>query len=296
MKILITGASGLLGSKIVELNKDRYEIIPTHSTQPFHPNSVKMDIIVGENVLQVFNKFRPNVVIHTAAETNVDRCESYKNEAWKVNVEGTRNIAEACKNANAKLIFISTDYIFNGEKGLYNEEDKPNPINYYGLTKLKGEEIVRAHCEDYIIARPSVLYGWHLKKTNYVTWVINSLKQGKRIDVVEDHYNSPTLADNLAEAVLRTIETDANGTYHIAGSERINRCDFALKIAEAFKLDKTLINSIKMEDLKVWIAKRPKDSSLSVDKAQKELKVGLLNVKEGLVKMKKRENSEKCHL
>ena len=141
-------------------------------------------------------------------------------------------------------------------------------------------------CEDYVIVRTSVLYGWHRWKPNFVTWVITSLKSGKQITVVNDHYNSPTLASNLAEAILEVIEKDLRGLYHISGRERINRFEFALKIAENFDLDSSLVKPIKMNELKVWVAKRPIDSSLCVNKIQKELKVKLLNVEEGLCTMR----------
>ena len=169
---------------------------------------------------------------------------------------------------------------------LYKEEDEPHPINHYGLTKLMGESYVMKLCEDPVIARTSVLYGWHRWKPNFVTWVITSLKTGKQINVVNDHYNSPTLADNLAEAILEVIENDLRGLYHVSGRERINRFEFALKISENFDLDSSLVKAMKMDQLKVWVAKRPRDSSLCVNKIQKEVKVKLLNVEEGLCRMR----------
>lgn len=155
----------------------------------------------------------------------------------------------------------------------------------YGLTKLEGERYVAQACEDYVIVRTSVLYGWHPWKPNFVKWVIESLRKAKQISVVNDHFNSPTLAGNLAEVMLEIIDRDLKGLYHEAGSERINRFEFALKIAETFDLDSSLIKPIKMSELKAWAAKRPEDSSLCVDKIQKEVKTKLLNVKEGLRKM-----------
>jgi len=134
--------------------------------------------------------------------------------------------------------------------------------------------------------RTSVLYGWHPNRLNFATWVIDSLKSGMRISVAEDHYNSPTLVDNLTEVILRIVGADATGVYHVAGSERISRYDFAMKIAEVFGLDRSLVTPVKMEDLKVWVAKRPRDSSLSVYKARHELKVGLLDAREGLRQMR----------
>jgi len=289
VKISITGTSGLLGRKMVELARQHHNVLPTHSTKPFFPSSVKMDITNKSEVQQVFRKFMPKIVVHTAAETNVDKCEVDREHAWKVNAIGTRNVAEACKGIGAKIIYVSTDYVFNGEKGSYSEEDEPNPINYYGTTKLDGEKFVMDLCEDHVIARTSVLYGWHPWKSNFVKWVIESLRNEKQISVVNDHFNSPTLADNLAEILLKTIEKDLKGIYHTAGSERINRFDFTLKIAEIFNLNSSLIKPIKMNELKVWVAKRPRDSSLCIDKIQRELKMKPLSVNEGLWKMRETE-------
>jgi dTDP-4-dehydrorhamnose reductase len=225
-------------------------------------------------------------VIHAAAETNVDKCETQKEHAWNVNVEGTRNVAEACAEVNTKLIHISTDYVFDGEKGFYNEEDKPNPANYYGFTKLEGEKQVIECCKNYVILRTSVLYGCHPWKQNFATWIINKLKQQQEIAVVEDHYNTPTLADNLAEMAVEVTEKDLRGLYHTSGRERISRCEFAKQIAKTFNLNADLVKPVKMSESTAWIAKRPKDSSLNTGKIQKQLITKPLNIAEGLNKMK----------
>jgi len=285
-KVLITGASGLLGRKLARALSEEYRVIPTHSTHPVNPDSMRMDIVDGSEVVGVLSEVRPELILHAAAETNVDKCETNRELAWSVNAIGTRNIASACGKIGAKLVYVSTDYVFDGEKGRYSEGDKANPLNYYGATKLEGERFVRELCGDYVVVRTSVLYGWHPNRLNFATWVIDSLKSGMRISVAEDHYNSPTLADNLAEAIPKIVEADATGLYHIAGSERISRYDFAMETAEVFGLDRSLVMPVKMEDLKIWVAKRPRDSSLSVYKARNELKVGLLDVHEGLRQMR----------
>jgi len=286
-KLLVTGASGLLGSKIVGLAREDYEVIPLHNTNSLHPNSLKLDITNQNQVFNLFNKLKPDAAIHTASETNVDKCETEKKLAWEVNADGTRNIAEACQTSGTKLLYISTDYVFNGKKGNYNEEDEPNPINYYGVTKLEGENQVIQHCKNYAILRTSVLYGWHPWKQNFATWAINELKQNKEITVVEDHYNTPTLADNLAEMAIEAIPKDLQGVYHACGSERIGRYEFARQIARAFDLNQNLIRPIKMEQLTAWIAKRPRDSSLNTDKIRSQLEAKPLNMTEGLDRMKK---------
>lgn len=286
-RLLVTGASGLLGNKIVELTKNGYTVIPLHKTKPLHSNSLKLDITNTIEVLNLFHKLKPDVAIHTASETNVDKCETEKDQAWEINVEGTRNIAEACQKSGAKLLYISTDYVFNGKKGNYNEEDEPNPINYYGITKLEGEKQITSHCRNHVILRTSVLYGWHPWKQNFVTWIINTLKQNKELTVVEDHYNTPTLADNLAEMALEAVQKDLRGLYHASGSQRISRYEFAKQTAKIFNLDQNLVKPIKMSQLTAWVAKRPKDSSLNTDKIQKQLKTKPLNITDGLNRMKK---------
>lgn len=284
--LLVTGASGLLGSKVVKLAKRKYKVIPTYNTRALQPDSIKLDITNQGQVSRIFGQLKPDIVIHTASETNVDRCEMQKQKAWKINAEGTRNIALACSKTGTKLVYISTDYVFNGEKGSYTEQDEPNPINYYGVTKLEGEKQIISHCQKYVILRTSVLYGWHPWKQNFVTWIINTLKQNKELTVVEDHYNTPTLADNLAEMALEAIQKDLRGVYHASGSQRISRYEFAKQIAKAFGLDQSLVKPIKMSQLTAWIAKRPRDSSLNTDKIQKQLKTKLLNITEGLNRMK----------
>jgi dTDP-4-dehydrorhamnose reductase len=285
-RVMVTGASGLLGNKIVALAKSDYAVIPTHRTEPLHSNSVKLDLTDQAEVISLVGKFKPDIVIHTASETNVDKCETDKEQAWKINVDGTRNIAEVCQKVNAKLIHISTDYVFDGEKGFYGEEDDPNPVNYYGLSKLEGEKQVIEHCENYAILRTSVLYGWHPCKLNFVTWVINKLRQQQEITVVEDHFNTPTLADNLAEMAIEAVQKDLRGLYHASGRERISRYEFAKQIAKTFGLNADLIKPVKMSQITAWIAKRPRDSSLKTDKIQKQLKTKPLNITEGLNKMK----------
>ncbi len=288
-RLLITGASGLLGSRLQKIAEGKFNLILLHNTRPLSPNSLELDITNQKEVTRLFNDLRPEIVIHTASETNVDKCELQKEHAWKTNVEGTCNIARACKEIDAKLAYISTDYVFDGEKGNYKEEDKPNPISYYGITKLEGENQVIQNCNDHVILRTSVIYGWHQWKQNFATWVINQLRQNKEITVVDDHYNTPTLADNLAEMTIEALQSDLHGLYHASGIEKISRYDFAIQIAGTFLLNPNLVKPIKMSQLITWVAKRPRNSSLNMDKIQKHLKTKPLNITDGLNKMKQKE-------
>jgi len=285
-RLFVTGASGLLGNKIVELAKFKFEVTPLHGTRPLHPNSLQIDITNKKRVMKLFDDLKPEIVIHTASETDVDKCEIEKEHAWKVNVQGTQNIAEACQEINAKIVCISTDYVFDGEKGLYAEEDCPNPINHYGITKLEAEKQVINNCSNHAILRASVIYGWHPSKMNFATWVISKLEKNQEIAVVEDHYNTPTLADNLAEMAIEVAERNLQGLFHASGCERISRFELAKDIARTFNLNSDLIKPLKMSELKAWVAKRPRDSSLSTEKIQKQLITKPLNITEELRKLK----------
>lgn len=283
-RLFITGGSGLLGSKFKAIAGDNYEIIKTYNRNP-RENAVKLDIANKKDVLNKISSLNPELVVHSAALTNVDYCEEHPEEAHQINTEGTLNMVEACEKVDARLIYVSTDFVFDGKKGLYKEEDETNPLGYYALSKLKGEEYVQNSSLNYAIARVSVLYGWH-RRQNFVTWVINQLKDLNQINVVTDQYNSPTLADNAGEAMIRIFEKNRTGIYHIAGDERISRFDFARNIASVFELDETLINPIESSEF-IQKAQRPRDSSLSVEKAKTDLNMKLLDTYEGLKEMKK---------
>ena len=281
MKLLVIG-TGLLGKKIVETGYERFDIVATyHKEKPKVESELyKLDITDKNSVLNLVEKIKPTVIIHTAALTNVDYCEKNKAKASKVNVEGTKNVAIAAEKIGSKLVYVSTDYVFDGKKGFYKEDDKPNPINYYGLTKLEGERVVEKICNDYLIVRPSVIYGEGRK--NFATWIIDELKNSREVKITKEHFASPTLNTDLAEQIFALIEQEKEGIFHTAGRERISRYDFALRIAEIFELDKSLIKPVSAEDLN-WIARRPRDSSLDVSRIFKIKRP--LDIREGLKKL-----------
>jgi dTDP-4-dehydrorhamnose reductase len=285
MKILVTGASGLLGSKVAELAfSEGYEVYSAYNQHTINYGSpVKMDLTDLDSCRRVFENARPEAVVHSAALTYVDLCEVEKEKAWRINVYGTELIARLCKEFNCFMVFISTDYVFNGEKGLYSEEDQPDPINYYGYTKLKAEEAVRSILNDYCIVRTSVIFGSKpaAGKINFALWVLESLKQKRRINVVIDQINSPTLNTNLAEAMLEILDRKLMGLYHIAGATPISRYDFACLLAEEFKLEKELIQPTTSDKIN-WVAKRPKNASLNVAKTQRSLKKKPLNIRDAI--------------
>ena len=188
-----------------------------------------------------------------------------------INAEATRRLALLSSRIDAHLIYVSTDYVFDGEKGLYKEYDVANPINYYGYTKLAGERFVRRDSKRWTIARTSVIYGWGGTKQNFATWLIKNLSLSKEVKVVTDQYVSPTLNVNLAGMLIEIAERGLIGIYHTAGAERVSRYDFAIELAEVFGLKKELIKKTTMAKI-AWRAKRPKDSSLDITKAMTKLK------------------------
>ena len=281
---MVTGSSGLLGRRLVSLLRRDYEVVGIDMYVPEGQKDLAVDITQKERTLEAIVDSAPSVVVHSAAETDVDRCETERDLARRINVEGTANIADACVRAGAKLILVSTDYVFDGNKGNYAETDEPNPISFYGLTKLEAERIAASTSPDSLIVRTSVLYGWHPTKLNFATWVLKGLRERQILKVVNDHINSPTLADNLADAIRKATKYNSQGILHIAGSERISRFDFARRIARQFDLGESLLVPVEMKDLD-WIAKRPRDSSLNVGKAEKELDIELFGVDRGLEAM-----------
>ena len=290
MKLLVTGASGLLGTRICQqAAKQNYQVYSAHSQHaPRFGTPIKLDITDGTALKQIFDKTKPDVIVHSAALTDVDKCEKEKDLAWKINVESTSNIAQLCHKHNCFLVYVSTDYVFNGEKGNYKETDPTAPINNYGLTKLKGEEEIKQSRAEYCIARPSVIYGSipAAGKVNFALWLIEKLAKKEETKTVTDQWNSPTLNTNLAEMILEIVEKRITGTFHLAGATRLSRYEFAQNIAETFNLDKNLLRPTTSEKMP-WIAKRPRDTSLNVEKAKHTLNNKPLQISEALSRLKK---------
>ena len=289
MKLLVTGASGLFGTKLCELaTRKSWEVHSAHvQHKPQYGNPVRFDVSDRKAAEEVFRHVKPEVVVHSAAMTDVDRCESEKTLAWRINVEGTLNIAKNCKKHGAFLLYISSDYVFDGEKGMHTESETPNPVNYYGLTKLEGEETVKNLLETCCIARTSVVYGAipSAGKVNFALWLLERLKRKEKTCVVIDQWNSPTLNANLARMTCEVIEKKLTGVFHLAGASRLNRYDFAKNLAETFNLETDLITPVESTKIP-WVAKRPGDSSLNVDKALETLENKPLQITSALNEMK----------
>jgi dTDP-4-dehydrorhamnose reductase len=291
LKLLITGASGLYGSKLAQIALSKGIEVYSSDIQNLsvYGSFVKMDISDKVQVEETFRAVKPDVVVHAATLTDVDKCELNKALAWNVNVEGTKNIVDASKSAGAFLVYISTDYVFSGEKGCYVESDSPEPINYYGLTKLEAETVVMQNMaeSDFFIGRPSVIYGSTpaAGKVNFALWLIETLRKGERVKIITDQWNTPTLNTNLAEMTLEVIERRLTGVYHTCGATRVSRFEFAEKIADAFNLNKALIDKVTSEQFTLP-AKRPMDSSLDTSLAKRNLTCKPLTLDTSLLRLK----------
>jgi dTDP-4-dehydrorhamnose reductase len=292
-RILICGANGLLGQRLSLMlsTQTDYEVLNTSIERSFVFDNIlfdynQLDITNRSDVKSLASSFQPDVIFNAAGATNVDWCESNREEAWKANVTAVENLVDAARKVGAKLIHVSTDYVFDGKNGPYDEEAKPHPIGYYGKTKLAGENAVRSSEIQYTILRTIVLYGNGIGvKPNFPLWVINSLKSGKQINIVDDQIGNPTYVSDLALAMIKSFELNRLGIFHIGGSEQLSRFDFALQIADVFSLDRSLIRCIKTSDLH-QASPRPMLSGFITLKAETQLGMHFLTVKEGLTLLK----------
>ncbi|MGB2696493.1 MAG: dTDP-4-dehydrorhamnose reductase [Candidatus Zixiibacteriota bacterium] len=290
--VFITGANGLLGQHLVEVFSKEHKVLASDlHPDPFfaYPNIEyeSLDILNKEKLKTIISSIKPELIVNTAAYTDVEGCEVNKEKAWEINVKGVENLIEFCQKEKIKLIHISTDYVFDGKNGPYSENDPPHPISYYGKSKLEGELKIKENGIDYIIVRTNVLYGLGEKiNPNFFTWVLNKLKKDEKINVVTDQLNNPTLVDDLAKAILTLTQKKFTGIINIAGSEYLSRYDFARKIADKFDLKRDLIHPIKTEDLKQK-APRPKRGGLKVDLAKKILQTEFSDITLGLDHLKK---------
>lgn len=276
-RVLVTGGNGLLGTKMLGLllAEGRRPISASLGPEPTNRflgefPYYSVDITDRDAVCRLLEALRPDAVIHTAAFTAVDACESQRELSWRVNVDGTAHVVGACREIGARLVHVSTEYVFDGERGPYSEEDTPNPISHYGRTKLESERRVREGCSDWAIGRTTVLFGHAPNvRPSFVAWMVDKLGRGERIRVVDDQISSPTLADNLAHMLLAILDSGRVGTYNTVGDTILDRFSFALLVARYFGLDAGLIDRIKTPELG-QPAPRPLRAGLLMDRFKRE--------------------------
>jgi dTDP-4-dehydrorhamnose reductase len=291
MKVLITGANGLLGQHLTKLLLDKnYQVVATsrgESRLPFEPSGnytyYSMDVANAFDTYAIMNREKPDVVVHAAAMTQVDDCELQPEQCERINVQGTAQILTDAESFSSHFIYISTDFVFDGEKGNYSEEDDTNPISLYGFTKLQSESMVQVSDMPCAIVRTCLVYGNLLKGTrsNVVSWVKDSLEQGKTIQVVSDQLRTPTYVGDLAKGIALIIEKKATGIYHISGKDWLTPYDIAIKAAHKFQLDAGKIVKVDASTFK-QPGRRPLKTGFVIEKARRELGYEPISFDEGL--------------
>jgi dTDP-4-dehydrorhamnose reductase len=287
LKILIIGGSGTIGSKIIEQFQSSNIIFDyTFLTNPI-PSKIgyMLDITNRKNTIELITKLNPDIVIHTAALTNVDLCETNNALANLINVQGTKNIVDGCMKIKSKIIFISTSYVFDGNSDQYFEEDLPNPTSYYGITKYKSEKIIQNSNLDFLILRTDQPYCWIEKwqKMNSVIRLIQTLKKGATLKEIVDWYNNPTYVPDFALALNSLLQKNYDGIYHLTGSDFINRYEWSLKVSKIFNLKSELIIPINSKNLNLPVTR--KKIKLNNEKIFQKTGHHMINVDDGLKKM-----------
>lgn len=274
MKILVTGSHGLLGQKLsAALRRTKHDWLGTGRKADSAPGCedryLQMDIVDKEQVSEVIRDFRPEVIIHGAAMTQVDDCEAKRSECWEANVTATGHLLESAQSVGARFIFVSTDFIFDGTKTLLDEQAVPAPVNYYGESKLAAEQLVMAYAGPWAILRTVLVYGVSAdaSRSNIVLWVKKSLEEGKEIRVVNDQWRTPTLAEDLASGCLLAAEHQAQGVFHVSGSELMTPYDIAVAVAMFFHLNDELIKPVNSQEFR-QTATRPLKTGFNISKAR----------------------------
>ncbi|HRE40376.1 MAG TPA: dTDP-4-dehydrorhamnose reductase [Ignavibacteria bacterium] len=277
MRIFVTGSNGLLGQTITSIftRESDFELITSgvevESSSELGHTYERLDLTNKDEVKKLIGFYEPDVIVNCAAFTDVDKCESERELCWKINVDAVKHLIIASRVNNARIIHYSTDYIFDGKNGPYGEDSKPNPISFYGRSKLASENALLTSGTEYTIIRTMVLFGiGNNIKPNFALWMINKLKNNEPINIVDDQIGNVTISDDLAFGTLKIIELNKKGIYNIAGSDILSRFDFAMKMCEVFGYDKKLVSKIKTSSLN-QPAPRPLDSGLITLKAQSEL-------------------------
>ncbi len=289
MKVLITGANGLLGQKLVQYYESdpRVEVIATGKGKNRNPPGsyryAPMDVTSASDVASIIGMTVPDVVINTAAMTDVDKCELEQEHCWDMNVRSVEYLIKACQDNGSFLIHLSTDFIFDGAAGPYKETDSPNPLSHYAKSKLASEELFKNTYIKWAVVRTMLVYGVvpDMSRSNIILWAKKNLEEGNEINVVNDQWRMPTLAEDLAKGCALIAEKKATGIYHISGKDMLTPYEMAMETALFFELDSSLVNEVD-GSVFTQAAKRPARTGFILDKAKDQLGYEPLSFREGL--------------
>ena len=282
-KMMITGVSGLLGNNLALYFRDRFEVVGIYHTHKVDIEGIRtvcVELCSAEETAEAIRRFTPDIIIHCAALASPDLCEVNRDLAERVNVASVANIVEALKDREVKLIYISTDLVFDGEKGNYSETDTVNPINFYGETKYKGELEALRH-EKTIVARTNIFGKNILDKRSLAEWIIYELSNKRQITGFTDAIFSSIYTIELARLLEQALEAGLSGIYHFASKDSLSKYEFAVELAKAFGLDTTLIRPSSIDDFG-FTAKRAKNVSLNVIKLGRDIKADMPTIQSSI--------------
>ena len=275
-----------MGKNLANFFAPRCSVATTYFQHPTALDSARqsfqLDVTDARQVSSIFERVRPDAVIHAAGNKDVRFCEGHADEAYRINALGTHNVARACRNSGASLIYLSTDLVFSCLRGDYKEDELPQPELVYGRSKLEGEKFAREELEDVAICRSGGIYG---KGSPLLNWLSAELDAGRTVDCFVDVFNTPTYVENLAEMMETIIRKRLAGVFHTVGRERVSRFEFFQSYANTFGLDKDLLRPVSIAHLKDMLFLQP-DSSLSVDQTAKRLGIAFNSIAEGFTRLK----------
>jgi len=248
LKVLVTGSAGLVGRQVVKDLSNSHQVFSCYNeSKPEYGDSVKMDLKNHEMISSVLTEKKPEIVIHLGAMTGVDLCEKERTSASEINTKATEIIAKECSKLNSFLVYVSTDYVFDGNLGMYKEDNVTNPLGFYGESKLEGEKVVQNFSTNWCIARTSTPFGLHPTKKSFPMWVIENLQKQKQIDILIDQFTSPTYIPNLSRMLIEISERRITGIIHAAGASKISRYQMASMISDKLNLDGSLLKQISID-------------------------------------------------
>jgi dTDP-4-dehydrorhamnose reductase len=285
--LLLTGAGGFVGGHILHQALDKYEVVALgRNPAPFQHPRLKWyltDVCDHKQVTSIFHVHKPELVVHAAADSDIDRCEMNPQDALRINVDATEHLARLCRGNGSKMIFTSTDAVFDGHKSFYREEDVPMPVNHYGKTKIIAEQIVQQTCPGSVVTRLAWVLGFSLsgRGNSFINKTVSTLQNGQEVNFPDDEFRTPIHVSIVAQALLRLAAPEFSDIYHLAGNDRSSRYELACRVAARAQVDGNLVIIKNAAEL-AGRAKRAKDVSLDNRKARHALQMDFLSIDEAL--------------